>query len=417
MFKNLMREGMILLLTMMLLGITSCNDYGDDIDNNSDADNLETSLPKVYITTPNGVGITSKEDWLKDGNIRIVDENGDEVLNASSSFKGRGNSTWTYPKKPYAIKLDKKAEVLGMPKHKRWVLLANWKDRTLMRNAVAFEMARVCMDWTPRGRFVELYLNGIHQGNYYLCEQIKVDENRVNVDEIDEETPESDLTGGYLLEFDTYSNAEINYFYTKHRNLPVTIKEPDEDVIVSWEHPAFVYIKDYVNAVEETFVAGNYEEIKNMIDIQSYIDWYLVHELAGNPEPGHPKSCYMYKARNGKLYAGPVWDFDWGTFKPNVTGLFLENTIWYIYMFNNNEFKNTIKARWNELKPKFEDIEDFIREQAALIKESNEINIAKWPIGGTTNGDEEMSFDEAIERMITAYKGRIESVDSAINAL
>ena len=86
-------------------------------------------------------------------------------------------------------------------------------------------------------------------------------------------------------------------------------------------------------------------------------------------------------------------------------------------MFNNNEFKNTIKARWNELKPKFEDIEDFIREQAALIKESNEINIAKWPIGGTTNGDEEMSFDEAIERMITAYKGRIESVDSAINAL
>ena len=86
-------------------------------------------------------------------------------------------------------------------------------------------------------------------------------------------------------------------------------------------------------------------------------------------------------------------------------------------MFNNNEFKNTIKARWNELKPKFEDIEDFIREQAALIKESNEINIAKWPISGTTNGDEEMSFDEAIERMITAYKGRIESVDSAINAL
>ena len=172
MFKNLMREGMILLLTMMLLGITSCNDYGDDIDNNSDADNLETSLPKVYITTPNGVGITSKEDWLKDGNIRIVDENGDEVLNASSSFKGRGNSTWTYPKKPYAIKLDKKAEVLGMPKHKRWVLLANWKDRTLMRNAVAFEMARVCMDWTPRGRFVELYLNGIHQGNYYLCVNI-----------------------------------------------------------------------------------------------------------------------------------------------------------------------------------------------------------------------------------------------------
>ena len=72
-----------------------------------------------------------------------------------------------------------------MPKHKRWVLLANWMDRTLLRNDVAFEMARRVMDWAPRGQFVELYLNGVHQGNYYLCEQIKVDKNRVNIDELD----------------------------------------------------------------------------------------------------------------------------------------------------------------------------------------------------------------------------------------
>lgn len=376
-----------------------------------------SSLPKVYITTPNGVGITSKINWIENGNIKIVDENGALDLDATSSFRGRGNSTWGMPKKPYAIKLDSKAEVLGMPKHKRWVLLANWKDRTLLRNDVAFEMARLCMDWAPRGRFVELYINGKHQGNYYLCEQIKIDQNRVNIDKIEEDTDESDMTGGYILEFDTYSEQEINYFYTKYKNFPVTIKEPDEDVILSWEHPAFTYIKNYVNTVEETFEAGNYEEIKNMIDIQSYIDWCLIHELTTNFEPATPKSTYMYKARNGKLYAGPVWDFDWATFRPNITGLRLVWCIWYGYLFANDEFKMAFKNRWSELKPQFETIENYIREQAELVRESNEINIAKWPINSSTNGDEHMSFDEAIERMIDAYKFRMETVDAAINKL
>ena len=376
-----------------------------------------SSLPKVYITTPNGVGITSRDKWVKEGNIRIVDENGVENLNVSSSFRGRGNSTWHYPKKPYAIKLDSKAEVLGMPKHKRWVLLANWMDRTLLRNAVAYEMARECMSYAPRGCFVELYLNGKHLGNYYLCEHIKIDENRVNIDEIEEDTPEEDLTGGYILEYDTYSASEINYFHTKHKQYPVTIKEPDEDVILSWDHPAFKYIQDYVNNVEDVFVSGGYDQIKDLIDIESYIDWYLVHEVAANSEPNAPKSCYMYKARNGKLYAGPVWDFDWKTFRPNVKGLVIKKSLYYEYLFTHNEFIEDLKTRWSELKPKFEKIEYFIREQAALNKESNEINIAKWPIGQSINGDEKMSYDEAIERMISAYTSRIDAVDSAIKAL
>ena len=197
----------------------------------------------------------------------------------------------------------------------------------------------------------------------------------------------------------------------------MTIKEPDEDVIVSWEHPAFAYIKSYVDSVEDTFESSDYEKIKEMIDVESYIDWYLIHEVVQNFEPIHPKSSYMYKARNGKLYAGPVWDFDWGTFIPGVNGLRLTNAIWYKYLFKNDEFKSTLKARWSELKPKFEDIEDFIKEQAALTKESNEVNIKKWPINSSTNGDEQLSFDDAIERMISAYTSRIESVDTAISGL
>ena len=390
--------------------------------------NIEPSLPKVYITTPDGVGITSKTTWVENSTIRIVDEYGVENLNISTSIKGRGNTTWNYPKKPYAIKLDSKSEVLGMPKHKRWVLLANWMDRTLLRNDVAFEMARRIMEWAPRGKFVELYLNGEHQGNYYLCEQIKVDKNRVNIDELDEKTDFSDasqITGGYILEYDKNNpiTGEINYFYSKIKNFPVTIKEPDEEVITSWEHQGFLYVQEYINSLEQLLEDDKNErvrwnEINELIDIKSYIDWWLVHEICRNSEVLHPKSCYMYKKRNGKLCAGPAWDFDWGTFTMNnKNSTIVTSALYYGYLFKYTEFKLAVKERWAEVKETFADIDNYIQEQANLIKSSNETNIEMWPITQSVNGDEKMTFDEAIEKMRSAFKARMETIDSYISAL
>lgn len=385
----------------------------------------DLGLPKVYITTPEGVGITSKTTWVEDCSIRIVDEYGVENLNINTSIRGRGNSTWTYPKKPYAIKLDSKSEVLGMPKHKRWVLLANWIDRTLLRNDVAFEMARRVMDWAPRGKFVELYLNDIHKGNYYLCEHIKVDKNRVNIDELDEETDFTDasqITGGYILEYDKNNpNDEINYFYSKIRNYPITIKEPDEEIITSWEHPGFLYVQEYINNLEQLFEddkneRARWNEINELIDVKSYIDWWVVHELAFNIEPAHPKSCYMYKDRDGKLYAGPVWDFDYGTFKVN-SQIAITGVLYYRYLFKYAEFKLAVKERWAEIKETLADIDNYILEQAELIKSSNETNIEKWPITQTVNGDEGMTFDEAVEKMRSAFKARMETVEKYVSSL
>lgn len=376
----------------------------------------DTGLPRVYITTPGGVGINSKDVYVEDGTLSIFDKNGGLELNILSDFKGRGNSTWQMPKKPYAIKLSSKAEVMGMPKHKRWVLLANWVDRTLLRNDIAFEIAKKCpaLPWTPRGEFVELYLNGKHRGNYYLCEHIKIDKNRVNIDEIDEETPETDLSGGYLLEFDTYSDAEINYFYTKHKNLPVTIKEPDEEVITSWEHPAYTYIQDYVNSVEEALNKGDYSEIETLIDVESYAEWWLLYNLVGNLEPNHPKSCYMYKKRNGKLYAGPAWDFDCATFIPGRKGALLTQVLWYGYLFKHEAFKSLVKERWTVLKPEFEKVFTYIDEKAEYIRESNEINLEMWPVTQNVNEDIDLSYDDAVNRMKEAYRERITELDVLI---
>lgn len=370
-------------------------------------------LPKVYVDTPDGAAITSKTVWTEGSTIKIINADGSEDLNATTSIRGRGNSTWGYPKKPYAIKLDSKAEVLGMPKHKRWVLLANWMDRTLMRNDVAFEMARRTMEWAPRGKFVELYLNGKHQGNYYLCEQIKVDENRVDVGD-----------DGYIFEFDTYGpNDEINYFYSPVKKYPVTIKEPDEDVITSWEHPRFIEAQNYIGNVEKTLDSdkiklARWQEITELIDINSYIDWWIVHELAYNLEPSHPKSCYMYKKGDGKLYAGPVWDFDWGTFQKGIHGMVLTETLWYCYLFRYPEFKTAVKQRWSETKATLEDIQQYIAELTPYLEESNEVNLKLWPLTSEhTNGDESLSYPKATEKLLNAYQDRLAAVKSFIESL
>lgn len=376
---------------------------------------IPKELPKVFITTPDETNIVSKEEWVKDGNIVILDGYGNVAMDMQADFKGRGNSTWLLPKKPYAIKLESKAKVLSMPEHKRWVLLANWLDRTLLRNDIAFEIARICLPFTPRGVFVELYLNNEHRGNYYLCEQIKIDKNRLNIDKIDETTPEEEMTGGYLIEFDTYSEQEINYFYTKHRNLPVTIKEPDEDIVISPEHPAFVYIQNYINNIEEKFLSGDYEEIEKLIDIESYADWWIVYNLTGNMEAGHPKSCYMYKKRNGKLYAGPAWDFDCETFLPGRKGGLLKNTLWYCYLFEYKEFKDVVKKRWRKFRSDLEKIPSYIDNKAEYIKSSNEENFAMWPITHDVNKDTNIPFEEAVERLKTAYIERITELEKEIS--
>lgn len=152
----------------------------------------DTGLPVIVINTPGAKTIDSKEDWIESAAVKIYNIKGEIETEASTAIKGRGNTTWSYPKKPYTLKLDSKTEILGMPKHKRWVLLANWMDRTMMRNDISLEMGRrsKALEWTPRGQFIELVLNNRHLGNYYLCEQIKIDESRVNISELDENATE-----------------------------------------------------------------------------------------------------------------------------------------------------------------------------------------------------------------------------------
>ena len=367
---------------------------------------LNTGLPVVVLDTPGAAPIVSKEEWMEGAAVTIYNPDGSVDYKGRLSVKGRGNSTWTqFPKKPYAMKLDSKSEILGIKKHKRWCLLANWMDRTLIRNDVAFEIARcTALAWTPSGKFVELILNGEHKGNYYLCEQIKVDKNRVNIAE----------DGGFLMECDLWYDEAFK-FKTEIHNVPWQFKDPDE---VSQEQ--FDYMYNYVAEFERSlFTEASFaaREYVNYIEPGSFVDWWLVNELAQNSEINQPKSAYTYKDKDGKLTAGPVWDFDWGTFIPKEKYNYVSmGQKYYVYrMFQDKEFRKLIKERWEGYKAALSGIPAYIDKIASTLTESDKLNIQMWPINRTTNQDESLSYTEAVARLKQAYEGKLQWLDNNIN--
>ena len=227
---------------------------------------FESGLPKVIIETPDRVAITSKEVWTENATISLTGAS-DASWNfdaIKTSIRGRGNSTWGQPKKPYALKLDKKQKIMGMPKHKRWVLIANYLDNSFMRNEMAFYLSeQVGLDWTVHGEFVDLVLNGEYKGLYWLGEAIKVDENRVNIND-GTETMTDDEDKDYLIEMDVYYD-EIVKFKSSIRNMPYMIKNDDymiddSDTITSGGEARLNRLQEKITALEEKlypdFTAG-----------------------------------------------------------------------------------------------------------------------------------------------------------------
>lgn len=372
-----------------------------------------TGLPVLVIDTPEGVPVTSKTVWVENASLVVQEANRTTEQSYSTSIRGRGNVTWShYPKKPYYLKLNKKASLLGMKPAKKWILLANWDDRTLLRNDVAFEIARrTSLLWTPHGTPVELILNGNYCGSYYLCEKIQIHENRLPITEMSATDEDSlSITGGYLLEIDRYYD-EVNKFRSSIYRLPYQFRSPDEKILTKAQ---FAYIKNYVNQLETSLSdksrlrKGDYN---NWIDAQSFVDWWIVNELCYNREVSRPKSVYLFKQRGELLRMGPVWDFDFSTFGSREDVYVAERFPYLARLFKNKDFQALARHRWAELRPLMTSIPDYIDQRAELIRASNEQNIRMWPISVTLNGDEKMTFDEAIDRMKQSIWRRIAVID------
>lgn len=271
-----------------------------------------TNLPTVVINTEGAEEITSKENELSSV-VYIVSEGGKNLLaTKKTGVRGRGNASWNFPKKPYRLKFDEKQQLLDAPaKAKKWTLINNYGDKTLMRNMIAFEISRrLGMAYTPYCHPVDVVLNGEYRGCYQLCDQIEVNKNRVNITEMEpEDITMPALSGGYLIEIDAYASSEASHFYSS-RGTPVTIKSPDDDDIVAAQSR---YITNYFNLLENTVFSAGFSDKENgyckYLDLDSFLKHFIVGELSGNTDTYW--SVYMTKDRESdKFFTGPVWDFD-----------------------------------------------------------------------------------------------------------
>lgn len=341
----------------------------------------DTKLPVLYIST-NNRPIQTKTTYIA-GKMSIKNSNG-ELYNGEIEIRGRGNSTWNFPKKPYKIKLNEKAPLLGMNADKHWVLLANYADKSLIRNEVGFELSRrLGLAFTPAGRFVEVVLNDVYIGNYQLVEAIEVDKEKVNL----AETTKDDITGGYLVEVDGFNNTEDVNFRTP-RGMPISVHYPESEDITAVQRN---YIGSHFNKFEvalfETPFDSPTNNYRKFFDLKSYVSFYLVNEIMGNSDIFW--STYLYKQpQNDLLYAGPVWDFDISanndfrigdSEKKLMIDAAHQPRIWINQLMKDKEFRTQVRNRWNEVYPKLQ-LTGFIDGLAEQLIISQKKNFVKWPI-------------------------------------
>ena len=284
--------------------------YGHEGEGDESKFYLPSGIPVVIMNTVN-----AEEPYDKVNNIpsyvRIIDTDNSYVKDTATT-RLRGNASLNFAKKPYRIKFESKQKPLEAPaKAKKWTLISNYGDKTLMRNLLAFHISEVMgMPYTPYGRSVDVILNGEYKGCYQLCDQIEVNKNRVNIDEMENTDISGEaLTGGYLWEIDAYAYEEKSWFNSNH-NIPVTIKSPDEDDITPEQSK---YVEDFFNAMEADAFGSQYADATNgwrrLLDAETFLKHFLIGEMSGNTDTYW--SVYQYKKRGeDKVYTGPVWDFD-----------------------------------------------------------------------------------------------------------
>ena len=352
-----------------------------------------TNLPTVVIHTANNQEPYDKEHEI-DCYISIISNNGTTLVADTATIRERGNASRTFPKKPYRIKFAHKQQVLGSPaKAKKWTLINNYGDKTLMRNQLAFELSRrFGMPYTPFCQYVDVVLNGDYKGTYQLCDQIEVRKNRVDITEM---TPQDNsgeaLTGGYLFEVDAYAEDEPNkngVFYSTY-GTPFSIKSPDEDSITTQQKN---YIRSQYNQMETD------NGWKQKLDLKTFLRHFLVGEVSGNTDTYW--SVYMYKHRsNDTIYVGPCWDFDLAFDNDNRTYP-VNNKTDYIYRSGGSSVgymrslvdkivvydagaKQQLKDLWAQIRQSGfteESMLDYIDEQAQMLEQSQRLNFTRWKI-------------------------------------
>lgn len=417
---------------------------------------VESTVPTVYFNIDESEGTIAEMNASQDHSaecygsmtIKVPDGFKSEYTGKDAKggtyqmeyIRGRGNSTWSVDKKPYKIKLDKKADILGMGKNKHWVLLANYYDNSLLRNKITYWLgSKLNMPFTPKSEPVDVVMNGEYYGSYMLCEQVRVGSTRVNIDDLEDNkdamhaTEEPFITGGYLLSLEPYGNEEKKSFKTSKGNTFLIESPSFEDY---YNETQYNYIKNYVQKVEDAIYGSGYKgsdgvSYKDLMDVASTVYYYWIQEFSMNSDGYISTSTYLYKPRNGKLYWGPLWDFDyvaWGSTeydKNCIEGWTRNDKVWLDKLFEDRTFAQEIVNTWPKLKAT---LEELVKDGGQLdiykkrVEKSAAYNFEKWGMSPLNDDNEKdgktgLTYDQEIERLRGWIKERMNWVEKNINSL
>ena len=390
------------------------------------ADYATYELPIININT-HGADITSKEEYVEETEFSIINcGEYDDLVGITGGIRLRGNSTMSYPKKPYRIKFDKKQSLFGLDKAKSWVLLAEYLDPSALHNYTAFTLANEMpgMGFNPTPIKVNVYLNGRFDGIYTLCEQIQENEGRIG-NEIDITEDMVDLKDfNFFIAMDLScrddAGAKEDLTYIK---IPIPDYEgnelEEEFMIIEMKYPEpsqfaseeqFIsyreQLREYMIDLLDALATGDADYIKQEVNVNSLIDYLIVDQIM-DEDDHHFKSFNMYftntsdnEAENGKLSFGPVWDYDYSLGVPwqgvpnlhfNVSHRMYFSNIFFRGMMNIPEFEEFAKTRYREyMRPALLEFLENYDVLVASMETSVALNQERWyadpdQIGGQMN--------------------------------
>ncbi len=379
--------------------------------------NFSSELPLVLINT-NGQTIVDEPKILVQMGIVW---NGAGKLNRSTdtpnNYNGkvgieiRGSSSQSFPKKSYGFETksndgqDMNASLLGLPAEEDWILYGPYSDKSLIRNVLTFTLDATLGHYSPRCRYVELFLNGGYQGVYVLMEKIKRNKNRVSIAKLTaDETAAADISGGYIIKIDKTTGATSGGWYSSFANTTYgrTYYQYDYPKPEEINGVQKNYIQNYVYQFEKVLYyeqfkgTGAYTEFMND---SSFVDFFLINELTKNVD-GYRLSSYLFKDKNGKLNCGPIWDYNlgWGNadyyegyatsgfqYKMNIGQDNWQVPFWWNKLMRDAAFTGKIKCRWNELRQKqlsTERILSVVDSLTFLLRDAEARNFQRWPVLG-----------------------------------
>lgn len=379
-------------------------------------------IPRIVIVTENYRKIKDRETEIP-AKLQIWGKKAPDSEIMDLTIKGRGNSSWyAMPKNSYKIEFVNKQEMLGMPKNRDWALIANYADKTLMKNYLMYNLsAKLGAYYTPRCEFVELYLNKEYLGVYLLTETIKIGKNRINIPQ---------TSNSFIVEIDVIHLREgqqavysdiIDPVEDNEKGTPFHILSPknasEQDLST---------IKEHIRSFEKFLVqkSDSVKNFKKWIDVNEYIKHYWIQEFSKNPDANFRTSVFFSWVKDDIIKMGPVWDFDLAiggypdTAKASPTGWYIKRFYWNKYIFKDSVMKSKVKTFWEKNRNIFYDTNLLIDSTATFLQRAADNNFKRWKVlQSTENRYHTKSFkdyNEAINNTKKWFNKRFNWIDNQL---